>query len=150
MPMSVHPSVRPSYILMVIQLGFFLFERYTKNSNRSHEDSRSKSLMKFLASFLYLRIRQLESIRVFFISKVQTRKKHQTRMEDLRSWSRTKVLFAISSYSYLRKTINLIYASFENADKKVNLSNSEVDRTRIKEVRPERNFRQFVIFSNTS
>ena len=36
--------------------------------------------------------------------------------------------------------INLIFVGFENVDKKSILSNFEVDRTQIVEVRPERNF----------
>ena len=54
-----------------------------KISTRTHADLESYSRMQFLATFLYHKIRLIESALTFSILKVLTRKYHQTRMNPI-------------------------------------------------------------------
>ena len=75
----------------------------------------------------------MKTIRYF---KATDQKKHHNRQDPIaRSWSRIKVLFAISSYSNI--ITNFIFHSFENVDKQTKLSKFEHNRTKTAEVRAE-------------
>ena len=89
----------------------------SKLRNFRPKDLRSQSRMKFLVCFLYLRIGLMKSIQVLFYLKDMDQKipPDPTGPDRTKSWSRVKVLLAISWCS--NQIINLIFLSFKYLDR---------------------------------
>ena len=155
---SVRPSAKLLYIkpqerVKIIDCGLFCLNGVyweSKLSNFRHERTKTYEIRAEwnFYRFFYITGSDRWNRSGFFLFYIYGLENNATpdctrSAEYFRSWSRMKVLLAISWC--LNKIINLIFLSFKNVGKKSKLPNFEADRTNIVEVTPEWSFSQSCI-----